>query len=144
MDNVVQWLRLNKLTLNVKKTKLMIFGTTNKLQNIKHSPLYINNEIVENVAYFKYLGVILDPTLTFPDHINKLYKKTCSKSGMFKKVRSFIDHSISLTLYKSLVLPHLDYCDTIYIYIYMTGKQEDLNKLQLAQNTSTLTPCIMI
>ncbi len=135
MDNVVQWLRLNKLTLNVKKTKLMIFGTQQKLKNIKHSPLYINNEIVENVEIFKYLGMILDPSLTFSAHINKLYKKTCSKIGMIKKVRYLSDHSIALTLYKSLVLPHLDYCDTIY----MTSNQEDLNKLQLAQNVACRT-----
>ena len=135
MDNVVQWLRLNKLTLNVKNTKLMIFGTHQKLKNIKHSPLFINNEVVEKVDNFRYLGMILDPCLTFTAHIIKLYKKTCSKIGMIKKVRYLIDHSIALSLYKSLVLPHLDYCDTIY----MTSTQEDLNKLQLAQNVACRT-----
>ena len=47
MDNIVQWLRLNKLTLNVSKTKLMIFGSKPKLRNIRDSPLYIGNEQVE-------------------------------------------------------------------------------------------------
>ena len=113
----------------------MIFGTQHKLKNIRHSPSYINNEIVEKVETFKYLGMILDPCLTFSAHINKLYKKTCSKIGMVKKVCYLIDYSIALTLYKSLVLPHLDYCDTIY----MIGNQEDLNKLQLVQNVACRT-----
>ena len=47
----------------------------------------------------------------------------------------FIDYSIALTLYKSLVLSHLDYCDTLH----MTSKQEDLNKLQIAQNVACRT-----
>ena len=37
MSNVVEWLRLNKLTLNVEKTKLMIFGTSHKLKNIRYT-----------------------------------------------------------------------------------------------------------
>ncbi len=116
MDNLVQWLHLNKLTLNVSKTKLMIFGTKPKLRTIRDSLLKIGDEAVERVPVFKYLGMILDESLDWEPHINRLYSKTCSKVGLLKKIRSNIDHSTALTLYKSLVLPHLDYCDTIYIY----------------------------
>ncbi len=106
MDNIVQWLRLNKLTLNVAKTKLMIFGTKPKLNRINNSPLHICNEIVERVSVFKYLGLYLDENLSYEAHITKLYSKTCSKVGLLKKIRHNIDHSTALTLYKSLVLPH--------------------------------------
>ena len=54
---------------------------------------------------------------------------------MIKIVRYLIDHLIALAPYKSLVLSHLDYCDTIY----MTSNQEDLYKLQLAQNVACRT-----
>ena len=55
MSNVIEWLRLNKLTLNVKKTKLMVFGTQQKMKNIKPVPLLMNNETVDKVDSFKYL-----------------------------------------------------------------------------------------
>ncbi len=135
MDNLVQWLRLNKLTLNVAKTKLMIFGTKPKLRAIRDSPLKIGDETVERVAVFKYLGILLDESLDWEPHVNKLYSKTCSKVGLLKKIRSNIDHSTALPLYKSLVLPHLDYCDTIY----MTANADVLNKLQLVRNIACRT-----
>ncbi len=135
MSNVVEWLRLNKLTLNVSKTKLMIFGTQYKLRGVTNLDLHINNELVESVKVFKYLGVYLDQSLSFDYHIERVYKKTCSKVGLLKKVRHYIHHSTALTLYKSLVLPHIDYCDVVY----MTAKQEALNKLQLVQNVACRT-----
>ncbi len=134
MSNIVEWLRLNKLTLNVKKTKLLILGTLHKLSRIKYSPLMICNEVVERVDYFKYLGIFLDKNLTFNHHIDKLYKQTCSKIGLLKRVRYLTDRPTALTLYKSLVLPHLDYCD-----VYTTAKQESLSKLQTAQNIACRT-----
>ena len=42
---------------------------------------------------------------------------------------------MALTLYKSLVLPHLDYCDVVY----MTANKDLLNKLQLVQNVACRT-----
>ena len=107
MDYIVQWLRCNKLTLNVGKTKMVIFGTKNKLQNIiNNTPLLLGTEPIERVEVFKYLGMLLDENLSFDQHIQKLYSKTCSKIGMIKKIRLNIDCSLALTLYKSLVLPH--------------------------------------
>ena len=135
LTSVNTWFLQNKLTLNVLKTKMMIFGTPHKLKGEANLPLHINNEIVENVNVFKYLGVFLDKNLNFEYHIERVYKKTCSKVGLLKKVWHFIDHSTALTLYKSLVLPHIDYCDVVY----MTAKHESLNKLLLAQNVACRT-----
>ncbi len=113
----------------------MLFGTAHKLKIINHQPLRMNNEVVERVNTFKYLGVYLDTHLTFDFHIDKVYKKTCSKVGLLKKVRYLVDRPTASTLYKSLVLPHLDYCDVVYV----TAKQESLNKLQLIQNVACRT-----
>ncbi len=77
----------------------------------------------------------LDESLTYEPHVTKLYSKTCSKVRLLKKIRHNIDHPTALTLYKSLVLPHLDYCDMIY----MTALVEVLNKLQLVQNVACRT-----
>ena len=46
-----------------------------------------------------------------------------------------MDQSTALRLYKSLVLPHFDYCDSVY----MTASKDVLNKLQLLQNSACRT-----
>ena len=60
LTTLTEWMLANKLTLNVKKTKFMIFGSKPKLSEIPLNTmnLYINNQIVEYVHSFKYLGVI--------------------------------------------------------------------------------------
>ena len=59
-----------------------------------------------------------------------MYQTACSKVGAIKKTRKCLNKDVALTLYKSLILPHLDFGDVIY----MTATQEALKKLQLLQN----------
>ena len=48
-----------------------------------------------------------------------------------RKARDFRDRKTSILLYKSLVLPHLDYCDTVYGCTSIVN----LQKLQMVQNS---------
>ena len=57
-------LNRNKLTLNIKKTKLMLFGTTKNLDKFKNVSLKYNNNAIERVDNFRYLGVIFDSHMT--------------------------------------------------------------------------------
>ena len=59
-------------TVNVSNTKLIIFGTSAKLHNMIHSPIYLCDEVIERVQVFKYVGLLLDENLNFKMHINKL------------------------------------------------------------------------
>ena len=135
IGSVSEWLKCNKLTLNTKKTKFMIFGSRNKLRGAYDVPIYINGDQIERVDNFKYLGVYLDETLSFDKHISYIHNKACSKLGAIRKLRLNVDQSTALRLYKSLVLPHFDYCDSVY----MTASNEILNKLQLVQNSACRT-----
>ena len=61
--------------------------------------------------------------------------KACAKLGAIRKTRNCAGHSTALTLYKSLVLPHLDYCDVVY----MTANKDLLTKLQMVRNVACRT-----
>ena len=52
--------------------------------------------------------------------------------GAIKKARKCVNQETVLHLYKSLVLPHLDYIDVAY----MIATKETLRKLQLIQNVA--------
>ena len=51
------WLKANKLSLNVKKTKCMFF---HKRKTLPHINLSLNDVIIQNVPKFNYLGIIID------------------------------------------------------------------------------------
>ena len=52
------WLKHNKLSLNVEKTKYMTFHTSQNY--IKLLPLLIDGKLIENVKYSKFLCILFD------------------------------------------------------------------------------------
>ena len=67
-------------------------------------------EPIERVSSTKYLGVILDEHLTFEEHITYIHQKASKKTGILYKSKDYLDRSTKILLYKSLILPHIDYC----------------------------------
>ena len=109
LNKVVEWLALNKLSLNAKKTKMMIFHY--KQRNIgKHLPrLKINNTEIERVKEFNFLGVTIDENMTWNAHTQKVANKVAQVIGTLKRLKHFLPRNILKTLYCSLILPHLTY-----------------------------------
>lgn len=70
--NLVQkWLHSNKLILNRKKSCCMLFGTRHS--RVYSSELQINFDngtLLEKADSFKYLGLWIDPELSFKPHID--------------------------------------------------------------------------
>ncbi len=93
---VDEWLKANRLTLNTKKTKYVIFGTRASLEHIPEDlNIRIANEKIERVKYMKYLGMILDEKLTFDEHINQTYTKASQKLGILRRLREYLDTTTS-------------------------------------------------
>ena len=72
LRNIQEWSNINKLSLNVSKTKYMIFH--HHQRNIKTitPTLKINCEPVERVTEFNFLGLTIDENLSWKPHIQKL------------------------------------------------------------------------
>ena len=69
---------------------------------------------LEVVTSYKYLGVWLDGTLSFSQHISKLQAKVKSRLGVLYRNRSSFNPAAKLTLIKMTILPMQDYRDVIY------------------------------
>ena len=76
----------------------------------------------------------LDECLDFNDHTNYIIDKATKTICVIRKSRDFISQHTALTLYKSLVLPHFEYCSLVY---ECTSKH-NLNRLQLIRNQGCL------
>ena len=77
------WFKANKLTLNVKKTKFMLFTDSN--YNIGDNQLRIGNQNIEQIGtnckekYFRFVGHVLDDKLNWDGHVEHIAKKTCKR-----------------------------------------------------------------
>ena len=64
----------------------------------------VNNEPVEVVSNFKYLGSLIDNKLSFNDNSDLIYKKSQQCLYLLRKLRSFdVSRELLQIVYKSLV-----------------------------------------
>ena len=74
LENLSVWLKANKLSLNLNKTKFMFFKSRKKLQEL-NLQVYINDQQIEQVNETLFLGVVLDENLTWKAHISHIANK---------------------------------------------------------------------
>jgi hypothetical protein len=115
LAKIFDWLSVNKLSLNVLKTKFMIFHWQ---QNHKAAgitlPLSINSKLIEQVPYFKFLGVTIDSQLNWNQHVREIGNKLSRTTGVLSKLKNYVPTSILLTIYNSLFLSHVNYAITAW------------------------------
>ena len=68
LEQVNTWLKVNKLSLNVGKTKIMIFHR--KRKHIPEIKVLIDGCNIECVNSFNFLGIMLDQGLSWNNHVD--------------------------------------------------------------------------
>ena len=73
LSKIPTWLKVNKLTLNVKKTKYMLSRSRPKLELLSDNfSVKVNNIPIERVIVYKSLGVSIDENLFWKTHIGEI------------------------------------------------------------------------
>ena len=91
---------------------------------IVYQPIFFNNKPVQQVSLQKRVGLILDKTLTFDEHIKAITSKVCRAIGLLRKLNNRLPRSSLTTLYKSFVRPRLDYGDVKFDKAYNLSFQQ--------------------
>ena len=71
--------------------------------------IYINGEPLEFNNEAKYLGVIIDNTLTWRQHIENIKNKINKGIGIIKKIRHFLQEDTLVSLFYAFLKPYIDY-----------------------------------
>jgi len=122
---------MNKLTLNAKKTKSMLFGSRQRLSMTdSRLNIHINGEDLEHVTSFKYLGLWFDPVLNWKAHTDHICRKIAQRIGIQARVRSFISETSANTLYISMIAPIMTFGDIVWT----KGPKENTDRVQRLQN----------
>ena len=114
---------------NVSKTKIMLLGTPHKTRQ-RNLKVHLNNDIIENVHSFKYLGITIDANLKWKIHIDTVYRKVCSSIAIMRRIKPFVPKGSLITIYNTMILPHIDYA----IITWSHCGETNLNRLQRLQN----------
>ena len=128
------WLQGNKLSLNVAKTNPMLVSTKQKHNILKgrNEDLHwkIRDNRLEIIQKTKYLGVQIDNSLNWKEHIKTVSTKVARAIGFLKHAKTFLPQETLKTLYTGIVEPHLRYCCSVWGCAGLT----ELNQLQKLQN----------
>ena len=98
----------NKLSLNTKKTKYLVFHTNQR--NVTYPNLVITNSIIEQVSHFNFLGIMLSYNMTWNAPINDIPKKISKAIGILHQLKHIYPRRILFTLYTTLIVPRLNFC----------------------------------
>ena len=109
LAEVCDWLTLNKLSLNVKKTKFMVFHPYQKDITGLVPQLTINGTALDQVAEFKNLGVVFDEHMSWKPHISILSNRLSKYAGILNKLKHYLPMCTMRTLYFSMVGSVLNY-----------------------------------
>ena len=106
LEKVNVWFKLNKLTINVDKSKCIFFHKRRKINPIEFS---INNDIISIVSQFSFLGVLLDEHLSWKNHLNMVANKLSKLIGILHKLKYIYPQNALTTIYNSLFVPHINF-----------------------------------
>ena len=130
LDSLAEWCNVNGLSVNTQKTKTMVFGGVQLLKNLPLFEMKLKGETLERVTSYKYLGVTLDSQLNYNAHISKTISCATGKLKQFQRMRSFLNTKAATLVYKSMLLPILEYGDILITATSNVNKK----RLQILQN----------
>ena len=107
LEQVNTWLKVNKLSLNVGKTKMMIFHR--KRKHIPELKVLIDGCNIECVNSFNFLGIMLDQGLSWNNHVDLVKKKVSKVIGILYRLKNIFPSEVLKTLYSSLIASYLNY-----------------------------------
>lgn len=126
-SKILDYLLLNRLSLNFSKTHFVIFSN----KHIKGiDTLQTLNGTIKRTSIIKYLGVILQENLDFTLHINNVVKNLNIVNNVLYRLRLFVNLNTLVKIYYSLAYPHIIYCMSNWALTFKTH----IKKVKVAMN----------
>ena len=126
-----EWLCLNKLTMNISKTKYIIYSLSQQTALQRNDlKVFLNGSVIERVDTFKFLGIHIDEHLTWKPHMNKILSKIQRNLGIVRRISFFLTRKALLQLFHSLIMSHVRYGIILWHY----GQVSLRKKIQACAN----------
>ena len=105
LQNINEWFISNKLSLNVRKTKFPFDHKVSRRDNLPLvlPKLFINNQVTKRQSSTKFLGILLDETLLWKEHLKLTENKIAKYKGLIYKAKPYLNKDSLLPLYFSYI-----------------------------------------
>jgi hypothetical protein len=128
LDNLCHWSELWLMPFNVAKCKVMHLGHNNL-----NAEYYLNKQILQVVSEERDLGIIIQDDLKCSGQCAKAVKSANRILGMIRRTFTYLTRDVFISLYKSMVCPHLEYC----VQAWRPHLVKDIMMLEAVQRRAT-------
>ena len=113
LENISAWFKSNKLSLNVNKTKWLLFHPLSKRQSLPQTfpNLLIENIHIKREHVTKLLGVFTDENLSRKQHMYIVSSKISKSIGILYKSRDVLSKQCLKQLYFSFIHNYVNYAN---------------------------------
>ena len=123
----MDWLRVNKISLNSSKTEIIIFKSKKK-KITKNLNFQVSGQKIITKTHSKYLGVIPDGSVSFHAHLNIIKYKLNIRNGILVKL--IVTSDLLRAIYYSFFDSHMKYdCQ-----VWDQSKNQLLTQIRKSQN----------
>jgi len=89
LRNVRHWFCRNGLFCNIKKTETMVIASQNAVKTTRDINIFYGNSILKQQKHFKYLGVVVDESLSWNNHVSYVAFRVYPKLKLLNRISSF-------------------------------------------------------
>ena len=116
MENAVSWFDKNHMSVNIGKTNAFFVSSAQKLSSIQENlpDIKIGTTKLNVSSKEKLLGVTIDNTLNWSAQVDATIKKCNSLLFLLCRIKIYLDIPTRKLYFNSYILPHLDYCNSIW------------------------------
>ena len=113
--NASSWYKMNRLKINIDKTKVMFIGSKAQLKslNVHDFILSYDDTSLERVENAKYLDMFINCDIWWEFHVRRLCLTTYYHISLLRRLRRIFPMNILLQVYKSYIQPCIDYGITL-------------------------------
>ncbi len=112
-SDLVKWVNVNGLFLNIKKTNYMIFTRKSNSRLETYIP-QINGKEIGRKTVARFLGVLIDEKLTWFHHIAAVKAKMSRYIGTLYRLKKKLPLKARLLTFNCLVQSYINYCSLIW------------------------------
>ena len=113
LKHLVNWLNAKKISLNIKKTEMVIFKSNQKKfkGDLK---IKLCGKRLYPTESVKYLDVKIGTTLSWQYHVNDLSIKLNRANALLSKMRKYVSLKILKSIYFAIFDSYLSYCCLVW------------------------------
>ena len=130
LEKIYNWAVCNNMSFNANKFELLRYSSNENEKLPYYTP---EGTTITEVTQVRDLGIVMENTGGFQSQIAQAVKRSTNMASWVLRVFKTRDELSMMTLYKSMVMPHVEYC----CQLWSPHPLGDIRKLEAVQRSFT-------